>query len=411
MGDICDRLVSRCKELFEQIEDTNLHTDAMKWQLLVICRETQSLFTIERERAVKTICFTKTFCKDVEQNDFHREHYDDYISNTSSKTFKCQEIIKSFKDLQVSVLDVRSELKNILCQVQDLCCMKNMSEFDDQDRQAILSRSREILHQGYKFGFEYSRDIIRLFEQTIISKTKDDQCEKTLALGVVEFARMWMMFVTERCERGRGVRPRYASQGLEFLIIACDPMITKHLSDSEFEDLKKKMDDCISHVIGINSVKVPEKVQKKKASPRSRKVSSPAPSRSRTPTRQGPMSAGVVTDNPQQNLKYLQPQFSLRESSLTHQSSIDSIDSQITLSSQDNEEIQIAVPPSPSSSVDSLVLRQIRIKDAVNRLDMELENKLRERNLIGQVKNLNSNDKMQIRARSVSFRWHRGIKV
>lgn len=298
-----------------------------------------------------------------------------------------------------------------MCQVEELCCSKNMVEFDDQEKQAILSRSKEILHQGYKFGFEYSRDIIRLFEQNILSKTKDDQCEKTLALGVVELARMWMKFVTERCERGRGVRPRYASQGLEFLIIACDPLITKHLSDSEFENLKKKMDDCISHVIGINSVKVPEKVQKKKASPRSRKVSSPAPSRSRTPTRQLPMSAGVITDNPQLNQKYLQPQFSLKEHSLAHQSSIDSIDSQVTLSSMENEDISIAVPESPSGSVDSLVLRQVRIKDAVNQLDKELEDKLRERNLIGQVKSLNTTDKMHIRARSVNFRWHRGIKV
>lgn len=29
-----------------------------------------------------------------------------------------------------------------------------MSEVDDMEKSALLSRCREILHQGYKFGFE-----------------------------------------------------------------------------------------------------------------------------------------------------------------------------------------------------------------------------------------------------------------
>jgi len=53
----------------------------------------------------------------------------------------------------------------------------------------------------------------------------------------------------------------------------------------------------------------------------------------------------------------------------------------------------------------------MRVRDAINRLDMEIEDKLREKNLIGQVKALHSSDNIQIRARSVNFRWHRGIKV
>ena len=53
----------------------------------------------------------------------------------------------------------------------------------------------------------------------------------------------------------------------------------------------------------------------------------------------------------------------------------------------------------------------MRIRDAVNRLDLQLENKLREKNLIGTVKELSSCDKVVIRARSVNFSWHRGIKI
>jgi hypothetical protein len=35
-----------------------------------------------------------------------------------------------------------------------------MSEVDDMEKSALLSRCREILHQGYKFGFEVSSVIV-----------------------------------------------------------------------------------------------------------------------------------------------------------------------------------------------------------------------------------------------------------
>lgn len=42
---------------------------------------------------------------------------------------------------------------------------------------------------------------MRLFETKIVS-CKDKSCEYNLSLGIINFAKMWMQFVTERCERG-----------------------------------------------------------------------------------------------------------------------------------------------------------------------------------------------------------------
>ncbi|XP_053945911.1 mitogen-activated protein kinase kinase kinase 4 isoform X2 [Anastrepha ludens] len=425
---ISDRLVSRASELDIQIDDTAQHGESdLKWQLLTICRETQSLFTVERECSVKVLFFAKMFCRDVETTDFHREHYEDDVIN-QQKDFVCAEIKKSFKLLQKDVLDVRNKFSKIIERVQERCGPEKLSDLDDQDRQAVLSRTREILHQGYKFGFEYNKDVIRLFEQRIMAK-KDESCEVDLALGIIDFAKMWMHFVMERCERGRGMRPRWASQGLEFLILACDPQITRHLDERQFEELKKQMDCCISHVIGITSE--PEKIARKKASPRTRKTSSPATSRSRTPTRT-PMSVGTGTtpntplSSPQYN-KFLHPQFSLKEEVLrnaadgtpeyTDAEGHDLADSNGSATEKLNE-LRLIVPQSPpisksptNGSSSSLAPRQVRVRDAVNRLDLEIEENLRERNLIGHVKALNTCDKVQIRARSVNFHWHRGIKI
>ncbi|XP_045496385.1 uncharacterized protein LOC123694837 [Colias croceus] len=79
---------------------------------------------------------------------------------------------------------------------------------------------------------------------------EETEWAKRSARAIVELAKSWMAFVVERCDRGRGLRPRWASQGLEFLMLACDPYNTKHLTDEEFEALKQQMDGCISHVIG-----------------------------------------------------------------------------------------------------------------------------------------------------------------
>ncbi|XP_016936604.4 mitogen-activated protein kinase kinase kinase 4 isoform X1 [Drosophila suzukii] len=429
LRNISERLVKRTVELDQQIEGTSENEDneEVKWKLLTICRETQSLLTVERERSIKVLFFAKTFCRDVETTDFHREHYEHDVAN-QQHDFICSDVKAAFKLLQQDVLQVRNKLTAIIEGVQKRCCLSNMRDLDEQDKQAVLSRTREILHQGYKFGFEYHKDVIRLFEQKIMDQKDSGAHTVDLALGIIAYAKMWMHFVMERCERGRGMRPRWASQGLEFLILACDPQITQHLDDDEFEALKQQMDRCISHVIGITSE--PEKVAKKKASPRTRKTSSPATSRSRTPTRT-PMSAGMVLNpntpplqSPPYN-KLLHPQFSLKEDLLQQSgntySSVDSADYVDTPCQRSpNGELRLLVPqtpPTPASSgkgsieTTPLALRQERVRDAVNRLDMDLEDGLRERRLIGQVKSLNSSDKVHIRARSVHFRWHRGIKI
>lgn len=115
----------------------------------------------------------------------------------------------------------------------------------ETDQSAIRSRIRENLHQAYRMGFDYHKEMCMLFSL---------EEKALLARGLVSFALLWMEFVRTRCERGRGLRPRWANQGLEFLITVCEPQNTKHLTDQEFEELKTCMDRCISHVVGTVSV-------------------------------------------------------------------------------------------------------------------------------------------------------------
>lgn len=396
-----DRLIIRSQELDHQInEKSDSNEDEKKWQILTVCREIQALFTLEREKTMRLMCFAKSLCRDIEKPDFHRDH------DCTGNDFVCQVVRNAVTKLQKDVLSVRNKLTKIIERVQERCDIKYVETLDEVDKNSILSRSREILHQGYKFGFEYHKDIVRLFETKIVS-CKDKSCEFNLSLGIINFAKMWMEFVTERCERGRGVRPRWATLGLEFLIAACDPSNTRHLSDEEFDDLKTKMDACISHVVGIGTD--PEKIRKR-ASPRSRKIS-PATNRALTPTRT--LSPRISADH-----RIFMNSMSVKEEAVVgtspvsapntpelvrKQTSCDQVDNNVT-----GGGTLLRVPKMNNFGP---ALRQIRVRDATNYLDLDIDRKLRDRKLIGQVKTLHNSDKIQIRARSVNFRWHRGIKV
>jgi mitogen-activated protein kinase kinase kinase 4 len=214
-----------------------------------------------------------------------------------------------------------------------------------------------------------------------------------------------MQFVMERCERGRGIRPRWAAQGLDFLICACDPQNTRQLEEKAFQSLKQKMNNCISHVVG--SISEPGAIR---TSPRSRK-SSPDPTRARTPTR-----SPLPSRNNSLTPRGIATQMSLQHDRLGVMSPIGSIDhpdyvhKQTSMDSSPAGLIILKVPNNKNQTP-SIELRQVRVRDAVNRLELQLEAKLRSNNLIGTVKALNVSDTVIIRTRSVKFSWHRGIKI
>lgn len=406
---IGQRLIDRGTNLDQKIEKSSnsLSYEEDKWAILTVCRETQSLFTVERENSLKILNFAKVLCRDLESADFHRDH-----GCEGKVTAVCEAVKVAVRQLQQEVLALRLKLTKIIEHVRQRCELKHLAEMDEFDRLAVLTRTREILHQGFKFGFDYHKEIVRLFETKIVN-CKDELCEFNLSKGIIQFARMWMEFVTTKCERGRGVRPRWAAQGLDFLISVCDPANTKHLTETEFDDLKSKMDACISHVVGI--LTEPKKMSKR-ASPRSRKVSPATNQRALTPTRPslspraGMVGAGfgIGADDPK--LLYLHQMSMKEESSATSAPSTPQLVRKQTSYEQETSlGLTLKVPKLNLSH--SPALRQIRVRDAVNQLDLELEKNLRDRNLIGQVKTLNTCDKIQIRARSVNFRWHRGIKV
>lgn len=393
-------LITRSQDLDNQMQDSQvLCDDEKRWQILTVCREIQSLLTSEREKSMRLLSFTKTLCRDIEKEAFHRDH------DTTGGDYICQEVKDAMSDLQHHVLSVRQKLTKIIERVQERCDVKFLVGMDETDKLSLMTRAREILHQGYKFGFEYHKDIVRLFESKIVS-CKDRGCESNLSLGIISFAKMWMEFATVRCEPGRGVRPRWAAQGLDFLIVASDPTNTQHLTDIQFQELKERMDACVAHVVG--KCNEPESMSRR-ASPRSRKAS---PSIIRAPMVTGsrPSLAPRVSADQRHFLNQMVKEDNVT-SPISAPNTPEAIRKQTSIDQIDNNQSVGTLLRVPKMNTYGPALRQIRVRDATNRLDLQLENKMRDKKLIGQVKTLNVFDKIQIRARSVNFSWHRGIKI
>ena len=68
---------------------------------------------------------------------------------------------------------------------------------------------------------------------------------------------------------------------------------------------------------------------------------------------------------------------------------------------------EILVP----SFVSLALLRIERVREAVRNLDRSLEERLLYQELIGSVTDVESEDKIHIKSRSVTFSWQRGIKI
>ena len=66
---------------------------------------------------------------------------------------------------------------------------------DDDETSAVFC-----IIDFYVFSLQYMKEVTRLVS---------GETRHKLGKGLVDFAKDWMKFVSDKCERGRGMRPRY----------------------------------------------------------------------------------------------------------------------------------------------------------------------------------------------------------
>ncbi|XP_076372525.1 mitogen-activated protein kinase kinase kinase 4-like isoform X2 [Tachypleus tridentatus] len=299
-------------------------------------------------------------------------------------------IAEALNDLKVEALNLREKIVNTLQLVEERLDVAKRSDLEDHDRSSLQAQCKEVLHQGYKFGFEYQRAVTRLI--TGDAKTK-------LGKGLISFALQWMKFVSKRCERGRGQRPRWANQGLEFLITACDPMYLQTLSSDEFQGLKHSMHDCIKHLVGS----VDNTQASSYRSPNS-SLTPPSISYSTNFWNQFSLSSSLPTKDSSVNLQTTEEGFppikgkrSKEENGFSTEGVLNEDSGSHT---EDRKNSRSRGPP----------IWHVRV--AVAELETRQQEQLEAGNVIGHVRDIHvQKAPIRIGARRVTFPWQRGFKI
>ncbi|XP_062952940.1 mitogen-activated protein kinase kinase kinase 4 isoform X1 [Cynocephalus volans] len=149
-------------------------------------------------------------------------------------------IAKALQQLKNDALELCNRISNAIDRVDHMFTSEFDVEVDESESVTLQQYYREAMIQGYNFGFEYHKEVVRLMSGEFRQKIGDKY---------ISFARKWMNYVLTKCESGRGTRPRWATQGFDFLQ-AIEPAFISALPEDDFLSLQALMNECIGHVIG-----------------------------------------------------------------------------------------------------------------------------------------------------------------
>ncbi|KAM9665119.1 mitogen-activated protein kinase kinase kinase 4 isoform 3-T3 [Trichechus inunguis] len=149
-------------------------------------------------------------------------------------------IAKALQQLKNDALELCNRISDAIDQVDRMFVSEFDAEVDECESVTLQQYYREAMIQGYNFGFEYHKEVVRLMSGEFRQKIGDKY---------ISFARKWMNYVLTKCESGRGTRPRWATQGFDFLQ-AIEPAFISALPEDDFLSLQALMNECIGHVIG-----------------------------------------------------------------------------------------------------------------------------------------------------------------
>ncbi|XP_071955279.1 mitogen-activated protein kinase kinase kinase 4-like isoform X2 [Antedon mediterranea] len=150
-------------------------------------------------------------------------------------------ISDALSELKTNALKHGETLTACIYKIRENLDIDRIHDIDPNDTSRLCKYFKETMHRCFAVGFEYHKEVARLLS---------GELRQRLGKSSLTFATTWMKFVVDKCEKGKGRKPRWAQHGLDFLIIACDPKNIAHLEDGEFQEIKTLMYKCIQYVIG-----------------------------------------------------------------------------------------------------------------------------------------------------------------
>ncbi|KAG2467321.1 M3K4 kinase, partial [Polypterus senegalus] len=287
-------------------------------------------------------------------------------------------IAKVLDQLKNEALQLCNKIANAISQVEYLFTSQFENEVEDSEPATLQQYYREAMIQSYNFGFEYHKEVVRLMSGEFRKKIGDKY---------ISFARKWMNYVLTKCESGRGTRPRWATQGFDFLQ-SIEPSFISALNEDDFLTL---MNECIGHVIG--------------------KPHSPIAGLYLAPThRTSPRPVKVPrchSDPPNPHLIIPNPE-GFRGTNAPENDRLSSVAAELQFKS-------LSRHSSPTEDREDVAAKQSpmeAVRRAIKQFEEERYRLMKQKNIIGQVCSTPSCDTvMHVGLRKVTFKWQRGNKI
>ncbi|CAN0348728.1 unnamed protein product [Lampetra planeri] len=158
----------------------------------------------------------------------------------SEQTSTRPAIAHALEALKVEALGLCDTISGSIEEVNARFVQEAEGDMEEVERYSMQQYYKETMIQAFNFGFEYHKEVVRLMSGESRQRVGDH---------FISFARKWMEYVLSKCESGRGTRPRWATQGFEF-ITAIEPAFISALPEEDFVSLQTLINSCILHVIG-----------------------------------------------------------------------------------------------------------------------------------------------------------------
>uniref|UniRef100_A0A3Q3II55 Mitogen-activated protein kinase kinase kinase 4 n=1 Tax=Monopterus albus TaxID=43700 RepID=A0A3Q3II55_MONAL len=222
--------------------DSTTDSDWAQWdgELLKLVPQMETVDTLRAMKMENMLLIVIQSAHLVAQRKAFQQSMEDVLTLSREQTSSQPLIASALEELKDEALQLCIKISAAIDRVEYMFTTEFEAEVEETESATLHQYYREAMIQGYNFAFEYHKEVVRLMS---------GEFRQRIGERYIAFARKWMTYVLTKCESGRGTKPRWATQGFDFLQ-AIEPAFISALPEDDFLNLQALMNECIGHVIG-----------------------------------------------------------------------------------------------------------------------------------------------------------------
>ncbi|KAL3050196.1 hypothetical protein OYC64_012269 [Pagothenia borchgrevinki] len=222
--------------------DSNTDSDWAQWdgELLKLVPQVETVDTLRAMKVDSMLLIVMQSAHLVAQRKAFQQSMEEVLTLSREQTSSQPLIASALEELKDEALQLCIKISTSIDRVEYMFTTEFEAEVEESESATLHQYYREAMIQGYNFAFEYHKEVVRLMS---------GEFRQRIGERYITFARKWMTYVLTKCESGRGTKPRWATQGFDFLQ-AIEPAFISALPEDDFLNLQALMNECIGHVIG-----------------------------------------------------------------------------------------------------------------------------------------------------------------